>query len=155
MGTQYPLQMGPQSPPAGSVHSGGHSPVSGSQPACQHSITHSNPGGQGVFSSHSGRGAGTQCPSQPPMQSGKLGSQSQQLISQTNPSGQSASLWHSTASGTQRPSQKGGHSPVVLCSPPVRSAVRRMLEPSLPNVAVLGYNEIDSVQVESVAMVTN
>jgi flagellar biosynthesis protein FlhA len=48
----------------------------------------------------------------------------------------------------------GGHPPVVLCSPPVRSPVRRLLEPVLPNVVVLGYNEIDSVQVESVAMVT-
>ncbi len=47
-----------------------------------------------------------------------------------------------------------GHPPVVLCSPPVRMAVRRLLEPSLPNVAVLGYNEIDGVQVESSAMVT-
>ena len=47
-----------------------------------------------------------------------------------------------------------GHPPVVLCSPPVRLAVRRLLEPSLANVAVLGYNEIDSVQVESLAMVS-
>ncbi|NLF30711.1 MAG: flagellar biosynthesis protein FlhA [Planctomycetes bacterium] len=47
-----------------------------------------------------------------------------------------------------------GHPPVVLCSPPVRMAVRRLLEPALPNVAVLGYNEIDGVQVESSAMVT-
>ncbi|MFW6155209.1 MAG: flagellar biosynthesis protein FlhA [Planctomycetota bacterium] len=47
-----------------------------------------------------------------------------------------------------------GHPPVVLCSPPVRMAVRRLLEPALPNVAVLGYNEIDGVQVESGAMVT-
>ena len=46
-----------------------------------------------------------------------------------------------------------GHSPVVLCSPQVRSQVRRLVETSLPNVAVLGYNEIDSVQVESMAMV--
>ena len=49
----------------------------------------------------------------------------------------------------------GGHPPVVLCSPPVRAPVQRLLEPALPNVAVLGYNEIDSVQVESVAMVTS
>jgi flagellar biosynthesis protein FlhA len=48
----------------------------------------------------------------------------------------------------------GGHPPVVLCSPPVRAPVRRLLEPSLPNVAVLGYNEIDGVQVESMSMVT-
>jgi hypothetical protein len=31
--------------------------------------------------------------------------------------------------------------------------VRHLLEASLPNVAVLGYNEIDNVQVESVGMV--
>ncbi len=48
----------------------------------------------------------------------------------------------------------GGHPPVVLCSPPVRSPVRRLVEAALPNVAVLGYNEIDSVQVESISMVT-
>ncbi|NQU75622.1 MAG: FHIPEP family type III secretion protein, partial [Planctomycetes bacterium] len=48
----------------------------------------------------------------------------------------------------------GAHPPVVLCSPPVRAPVRRLLETVLPNVVVLGYNEIDSVQVESVAMAT-
>ena len=48
-----------------------------------------------------------------------------------------------------------GKPPVVLCSPPVRAPVRRLIEPVLPNVSVLGYNEIDSVQVESVAMVPN
>ena len=47
-----------------------------------------------------------------------------------------------------------GHPPVVLCSPPVRAPVRRLLESSLPNVTVLGYNEIDGVQVESISMVT-
>lgn len=47
-----------------------------------------------------------------------------------------------------------GHHPVVLASPQVRAAVRKLLEPHLPNVAVLGYNEIDKgVEVESVGFV--
>lgn len=42
---------------------------------------------------------------------------------------------------------------VVLCSPAVRSAVRRMIETALPQVAVLAYNEIpQGVSVEAVAM---
>ncbi|MCC6358310.1 MAG: flagellar biosynthesis protein FlhA [Phycisphaerales bacterium] len=36
----------------------------------------------------------------------------------------------------------GGASVVVLCSPPVRMWVRRLLEPALPTTAVLGLNEI-------------
>jgi len=48
--------------------------------------------------------------------------------------------------GTGRPG-------VVLCSPVVRSAVRKMLESAMPQVAVLAYNEIPSgVSVEAVAM---
>ncbi len=54
-----------------------------------------------------------------------------------------------------QPLVAGGHPPVVLCSPPVRAPVRRVLAPTLPAVAVLGYNEIDDVQVESVAMVVD
>jgi flagellar biosynthesis protein FlhA len=47
-----------------------------------------------------------------------------------------------------------GHSPVVLASPQVRAQIRRLLEPHLPNAAVLGYNEISKgVQVEAVGMV--
>jgi len=47
-----------------------------------------------------------------------------------------------------------GHHPVVLASPQVRSAVRRLLEPHLPNAAVLGYNEVSKgVEVESLGLV--
>ena len=50
----------------------------------------------------------------------------------------------------------GGYAPVVIASPQVRAAVRQILEPHLPNVAVLGYNEIVSgVEVESLALVTS
>jgi flagellar biosynthesis protein FlhA len=47
-----------------------------------------------------------------------------------------------------------GRSAVVLCSPQIRSSVRRMLEAGLPHVAVLAYNEISAeVTVEAVALV--
>ncbi|MFG0249594.1 MAG: flagellar biosynthesis protein FlhA [Phycisphaeraceae bacterium JB051] len=47
-----------------------------------------------------------------------------------------------------------GHPPVVLASPPVRAAVRSLLEPHLAMSAVLGYNEVSKgVQVQSVGMV--
>src|SRR3954454_2169466 len=47
-----------------------------------------------------------------------------------------------------------GRSGVVLCSPQVRSALRRMIEPSLPHTAVLAYNEIvPETAVEAVALV--
>ena len=49
---------------------------------------------------------------------------------------------------------QGGRSAVVLCSPQVRGTLRRLIEVSLPHVAVLSYNEIVSdVSVEAVAMV--
>ena len=48
----------------------------------------------------------------------------------------------------------GGHMPVILCSPQIRAAVRRIIESALPKVAVLGYNEIvKAVQVQSRGMV--
>ncbi len=47
-----------------------------------------------------------------------------------------------------------GHHPVVLASPQVRAQVRRLLEPHLPNAAVLGYNEISKgVEVQSLGLV--
>jgi len=47
-----------------------------------------------------------------------------------------------------------GHQPVVIASPQVRAVVRQLLEPQLPNVAVLGYNEIvPTVEVESMALI--
>jgi flagellar biosynthesis protein FlhA len=35
-----------------------------------------------------------------------------------------------------------GHTPVVLCSSPVRLALRRLIERSIPSMAVVAYNEI-------------
>ena len=47
-----------------------------------------------------------------------------------------------------------GRTAVVLCSPQVRGALRRMVESGLPHVAVLAYNEVvPEVTVEAVAMV--
>jgi flagellar biosynthesis protein FlhA len=47
-----------------------------------------------------------------------------------------------------------GRSAVILCSPQIRSTLRRMVEGALPHVAVLGYNEVvPEVSVEAVAMV--
>ncbi|HMN42490.1 MAG TPA: flagellar biosynthesis protein FlhA [Phycisphaerales bacterium] len=47
-----------------------------------------------------------------------------------------------------------GHPPVVLASPQVRAVVRQLLEPHLPTVAVLGYNEaVAGVEIESMALV--
>lgn len=49
---------------------------------------------------------------------------------------------------------QAGHHPIVLASPQVRAQVRRLLEPHLPNAAVLGYNEISKgVEVESLGLV--
>ena len=47
-----------------------------------------------------------------------------------------------------------GRSAVLLCSPQIRSVVRRMIESSLPHIAVLAYNEIVSdVVVEAVGLI--
>jgi flagellar biosynthesis protein FlhA len=49
---------------------------------------------------------------------------------------------------------QSGRSAVVLCSPHIRSVVRRMIEATLPGVAVLGYNEVPAeLAVEAVGMV--
>jgi flagellar biosynthesis protein FlhA len=48
----------------------------------------------------------------------------------------------------------GGRAPVVLCSPQVRTWVRRLIEPAMPQVAVLAYNEIvRGVEVKSLGLV--
>ncbi len=50
--------------------------------------------------------------------------------------------------------QQTGRTPVLLVSPQIRSALRKMIEASLPQVAVLAYNEVvPDVAVEAVAMV--
>jgi flagellar biosynthesis protein FlhA len=47
-----------------------------------------------------------------------------------------------------------GRSGVLLCSPQVRSVVRRMVEGQLPQLAVLAYNEVvPEIKVEAVALV--
>lgn len=43
-----------------------------------------------------------------------------------------------------------GCPPVVLCPPQLRRTVRGLLSAQAPEAAVLGYNEVDSVQVQSV-----
>ncbi len=49
---------------------------------------------------------------------------------------------------------QAGHHPVVLASPQVRGQVRQLIEPHLPNAAVLGYNEVSKgVEVEALGMV--
>jgi flagellar biosynthesis protein FlhA len=53
----------------------------------------------------------------------------------------------------KRVTAAGGH-PVVIASPQVRGAVRQIVEPHLPAVAVLGYNEVATgVEVESMGLV--
>jgi len=42
-----------------------------------------------------------------------------------------------------------GRRPVVLCGPDVRLHLKQMLRTSDPDAAVLGYNEIESVEVQS------
>lgn len=50
--------------------------------------------------------------------------------------------------------QVGGH-PVVLCSPQIRLQLRQLLATQIPNVAVLGYNEIvKGIHIESLGMVS-
>ena len=49
---------------------------------------------------------------------------------------------------------QSGRSGVVLCSPQIRAAVRKMIEGSLPQLAVLAYNEVVSeVAVEAVGLI--
>ncbi|NUQ34763.1 MAG: flagellar biosynthesis protein FlhA [Planctomycetaceae bacterium] len=49
----------------------------------------------------------------------------------------------------------GGHTPVVLCSPQIRTHVRRVCEGIQAGIHVLSFNEIDkSIEVESVGMVS-
>ncbi len=46
-----------------------------------------------------------------------------------------------------------GRRAVVVCAPQIRPILRKLLAASMPEAVVLGYNEIDSVDVESVASV--
>jgi flagellar biosynthesis protein FlhA len=47
--------------------------------------------------------------------------------------------------------ERQGRAPVVVCSAGVRLAVQRLLGPALPRAVVLSYNELESVELESVA----
>jgi flagellar biosynthesis protein FlhA len=48
----------------------------------------------------------------------------------------------------------GGNTVAVLCSPQVRMWVRRLIEPALPHVPVLAYNEIvRGIEVRSLGLV--
>ncbi|MEM8835394.1 MAG: flagellar biosynthesis protein FlhA [Planctomycetota bacterium] len=56
---------------------------------------------------------------------------------------------------TLRPILETGGQPVVITSPQVRAQVRQILEPSMPTIAVLSYNEIVSgVEVESMGLIS-
>jgi flagellar biosynthesis protein FlhA len=56
--------------------------------------------------------------------------------------------------GKTRELTQTGRQAVILCSPAVRQALRRMIESSLPHVAVLAFNEVvPEVAVEAVAMI--
>lgn len=53
------------------------------------------------------------------------------------------------------PVVNAGNSPVVIASPQVRAVVRQIVQPHLPNIVVLGYNEIvPEVEVESMGLVS-
>jgi flagellar biosynthesis protein FlhA len=48
-----------------------------------------------------------------------------------------------------------GRNAVVLCSPQIRAPLRRMIEAAIPQVAVMGYNEVVAdIQVEAVGLVS-
>jgi len=46
-----------------------------------------------------------------------------------------------------------GRRPVLVCDPQVRPALRRMIAPVMPEVTVLGYNEVETAEVQSVGSV--
>src|SRR5207249_4865468 len=55
--------------------------------------------------------------------------------------------------GSKRLAQMN-HTPVVLCSPPARAAVRRFVETSMPRVAVLSFTEVTpDVSIESMGCI--
>ena len=49
--------------------------------------------------------------------------------------------------------RRRGRAAVVLCSPDVRTTIRQLIAPAIPEAAVLGYNEIESVEVHSMESV--
>ncbi|MFM9958295.1 MAG: flagellar biosynthesis protein FlhA [Phycisphaerales bacterium] len=79
-----------------------------------------------------------------------------------SPAGTTLSMPAGIASGVARrvidalrPVVQSGATPVVIASPQVRAQVRQIVEPHLPGVVILGYNEIvPEVEVESLGLVT-
>jgi len=49
--------------------------------------------------------------------------------------------------------RQSGRAEVVLCSPDLRTTIQQLIAPAIPEAAVLGYNEIDSVEVHSMESV--
>ncbi|RPI60364.1 MAG: flagellar type III secretion system protein FlhA, partial [Planctomycetaceae bacterium] len=49
--------------------------------------------------------------------------------------------------------KRQGRQPIVLCSPQVRQTLRKLIAPGMPEAAVLAYNEIESVEIQSTATV--
>jgi len=47
-----------------------------------------------------------------------------------------------------------GSRPIILTSPLVRIYFKRLIEPIMPGLVVLGYNEIDNAEIQSVGMVS-
>jgi len=59
---------------------------------------------------------------------------------------------HAVSAGLER-LRAEGRQPVVLCAPHVRGPLRQLLAGDHPDAAVLGYNEVHSVEVQSVESV--
>jgi flagellar biosynthesis protein FlhA len=71
----------------------------------------------------------------------------------TLPPAIAAQIVNAVSKNLQKIVELGAH-PVVLCSPQIRACLRRLLVASIPNIAVLGYNEIvKGIEIESVGMV--
>ena len=67
---------------------------------------------------------------------------------------QTANQIAAAVSKTAEPLVAAGHQLVVLTAPTVRAQLKQILDPHLPNVAVLSYNEIvDDLDVESMGLV--
>ncbi len=49
--------------------------------------------------------------------------------------------------------RRQGRKPLIICAPAVRGALRRLVAPAMSEAVVLGYNEIDSIEVESVGKI--
>jgi flagellar biosynthesis protein FlhA len=49
--------------------------------------------------------------------------------------------------------ERQGRAPVLVCAAGVRWAVQRLISPTQPRAVVLGYNELESVEIESVATI--